>query len=332
MQSLREFLSVAVEWPAQKVASQTSDYPLVLFLGINEHELHQRPMNINPLLNHFPVTGMRDSLDPFASAVLKRSPLLTQALLVLVLLILGGANSTQAYEDYSGCASCHGNFRGSTSTKGTVFPNNNNHDMHRNSANMGTACNLCHTGSNRVPTFIGTSTGTANNQGLGCTGCHVSAGLRAHHLNNGVSDCLDCHDEEAAPPEAAKPPYYGTPDTKANNPGNTVQVANTNENWSVGDFLGLDNDGNNLYDLADYAIGPYRLLGVSREGNDVRLTWLTAGGRTNTVQAAASINGVYSDLSSALVMPGIGLVTTNYLDVGGATNMARFYRMKSIVP
>ena len=52
------------------------------------------------------------------------------------------------------------------------------------------------------------------------------------------------------------PPYYGTAYTKARNPGNTVLAANTNENWSVGDFLGTDNDGNNLYDLADYDIGP----------------------------------------------------------------------------
>jgi hypothetical protein len=247
-------------------------------------------------------------------------------------LIFTSGNSSYAYEDYGGCESCHGNFRGSTSTKGTVFPNNNNHDMHRNSANMGAACNLCHTGSSRVPTFIGTSNGTANNPGLGCTGCHVASGLRAHHINNGVTECLDCHDAEAAPAENVKPPYYGTADTKANNPGNTALAANTNENWSVGDFLGLDNDGNNLYDVADYAIGPYRLLSAIPEGNNIRVTWLTAGGRTNTVQAAGAVNDTYTNLSANLAIPGVGPVTTNYLDVGGAANVARFYRLKSSVP
>jgi hypothetical protein len=121
------------------------------------------------------------------------------------------------------------------------IPGNNNHDMHRNAANMATACNLCHTGdsSTRVPTFIKTSNGTANNPGLGCSGCHVASGLQLHHINNGVSECLDCHDLAAAPAETVKPPYYDTVDTKAKNPGNTVLTANTNENWSVGDFLGL---------------------------------------------------------------------------------------------
>jgi hypothetical protein len=121
-------------------------------------------------------------------------------------------------------------------------------------------------------------------------------------------------------------------DTKAKNSGNTVQVANTNENWSVGDYMGLDNDGNNLYDLADYAVGSFRILSLNREGNNMRLTWLTAGGRTNTVQAASVVSGTYSNASPALRISGVGLVTTNYLDIGGATNAARFYRLKSIVP
>lgn len=250
------------------------------------------------------------------------------ALLVAVV----GINLSEAYDDYSGCMSCHGDFRGATSTKGTVFPGNNNHDMHRNSGNMGTACNLCHTGSNRVPTFIGTSTGTANNAGVGCTGCHVAEGLRIHHLNNGVTECLDCHNPEVSVPENVKPPYYGTVDTKARNPGNDVLSANTNENWSVGDFLGLDNDGNNLYDLADYAVGPYRLLSVQPEGANLRVTWLTAGGRTNYLQAAGAVAGLYSNASPLIQIPGVGLVTTNYLELGGATNLARFYRLQALVP
>jgi len=239
-----------------------------------------------------------------------------------------------AYEDYSGCASCHGDFRGATSTKGTVFPGNNNHDMHRNSANMATACNLCHTGtsSTRVPTFIGTSNGTGNNPGISCSGCHEPAGLRKHHKVNGT-DCYDCHDPSETPQtENTKPPYYDTVDTKVRNPANTVLTANTNENWSVGDFLGLDNDGNNLYDLADYAVGPYRILDTAREADNLRVTWLTAGGRTNTVQAAGAAAGTYADVSGAIGIPGVGLATNSFVEVGGATNLTRFYRMKAVVP
>lgn len=134
------------------------------------------------------------------------------------------------------------------------------------------------------------------------------------------------------PKEGTRPPYYGTVDTKANNASNTVLATNSNENWSVGDYLGLDNDGNNLYDLADYAVGPYRILSTIREGNNLRVTWLTAGGRTNRVQAAASPAGAYANVSPSIAIPGVGLATNSYLDVNGATNLNRFYRMNGSVP
>src|SRR5512134_2239084 len=108
---------------------------------------------------------------------MKRSKLLwaTHAIasLTVGLLLWGpGCPSSLAYEDYGGCSTCHGDFRGSTSTKGTIFPGGKNHDMHRNSSYMATACNLCHGGSGYTPVQIGASTGTANNSGIGCSGCH----------------------------------------------------------------------------------------------------------------------------------------------------------------
>src|SRR6478736_101865 len=94
-----------------------------------------------------------------------------------LLLAVVGNNSSQAYERYSDCASCHGVFTGSTSPQGTVFPSGDKHRMHRNSANMGTACNLCHRDDDNDNPFIGSSNGTANNPGLGCGGCHEPIGL-----------------------------------------------------------------------------------------------------------------------------------------------------------
>jgi hypothetical protein len=256
---------------------------------------------------------------------------LTLMIAASLVALVAACNTGRAYETYTDCFACHGDFRGSTSTKTppTVFPSNNNHEMHRASTSMATACNLCHFGASRTPVYTYQSNGTANNQGLGCSGCHVGPGLRKHHSANGVTQCYDCHDPaETSVAENVKPPYYGTLDTKVNNPGNTVLVASTNENWSIGDFLGLDNDGNNLYDAADFAITPYQILGAAKEGNNVRITWLTAGGRTDAVQASAKVGGSYSNLSSALAIPGVGVVTTNYLDVNGATNSARFYRLR----
>ena len=66
--------------------------------------------------------------------------------------------------------------------------------------------------------------------------------------DNGVTVCLDCHNPETSDPENVDPPYYSgvwTSLTRVRNAGNTLFAANTNENWSVGDFVGLDNDGNN---------------------------------------------------------------------------------------
>jgi hypothetical protein len=255
---------------------------------------------------------------------------------VASLFLIASCTGTSAYSRYrsgtSGgyCADCHGAFTDNTSPKGTVFPSNDKHEMHRASTSMGTACNLCHTnGDNRNP-FIKSSTGTSNNAGLGCTGCHDGPGLRLHHEANGIDICLDCHATgETALPENTKPPYYGTIDTKANNPCNLIKAANTNENWSVGDFLGLDNDGNNLYDAADFACGSYQMLSTKQEGNNLRITWQTAGGRTDLVQAAVSVLGPYTNVNSGLQIGGIGVVTTNFLDLGAATNRARFYRVKA---
>jgi len=175
-------------------------------------------------------------------------------LLAFVVLAGGGlfATDSHAYSRYNdGCQSCHGAFTGSTSPKGTVFPSGNKHEMHRASTAMGTACNLCHTSSDGRNPFLGSSDGLTGITGRGCAGCHNGNGLRAHHAANGVTVCSGCHSAGTMPSENTAPPYYGTTGTKANNACNPVAQANINENWSIGDFKGLDNDGDNLYDSND---------------------------------------------------------------------------------
>ena len=263
-----------------------------------------------------------------------------------LMLAVMGNNLAQAYSTYTvgtsgGCFSCHGDFRSSPSLKGTVFSGSpaNNHNMHRNVMSIqNQSCVLCHTSPDDVPVFIGSSDGAAGVTGMGCSGCHVGSGLRKHHVAkaptaNCYSTATGCHHNasETVPAENVNSPHYDgkTAYTRVQNPSNTLQVANTNENWSVGDFWGVDNDGNGLADLADYTIGPREsILSATRVGNDFRITWQTAGGRTNTVQAAGNVSGTYSNISSAIIRTNAGLYTTNYLQVGGATNGARFYRTK----
>lgn len=252
-----------------------------------------------------------------------------QALLAsVVFLVLMVCNSSFAFERYNnGCMDCHGAFTDAISTKGSIFPDDSKHKMHKDT--MGTECNLCHTSGDGKDPFIGSSNGTANNAGLGCNGCHNADGLRAHHAINGVTECADCHDAGVPPAENVVPPYYGTADTLADNPCNDVLASNTNENWTVGDFVGTDNDGDNLYDLADFDCGPpYLITAIAIEGNNVRITWNSAGGRRDMLQVASSLTNNFTNVGSAIQHHGVGAVSTNTVEVSGATSSARFYRIR----
>ncbi len=72
---------------------------------------------------------------------------------------------------------------------------------------------------------------------------------------------------------------------------------------------------------------PVYFTGVQRSGNDVLLAWKTLGGGTNRVQMSFDLVH-WTNVSSAVVVPGSGSVSTNWTDVGGATNaVAKFYRV-----
>jgi hypothetical protein len=82
----------------------------------------------------------------------------------------------------------------------------------------------------------------------------------------------------------------------------------------------------------------FRVVSITRQTNDINITWTTVGGDSYVVQVTAgAADGSYSNnftnLSPAIAIPGSGLGTTNYLDVGGATNMpARYYRIQLSSP
>lgn len=179
---------------------------------------------------------------------------ITAAMTAAALLGLVMASGAMAYNQYNdGCDLCHGAFTDGTSQKGSVFPNNNKHTMHRSNSYMGAACNLCHSSNDGNDPFIGSSDGTSSNPGLGCTGCHDAVGLRAHHAGAGIS-CTGCHPSDPTPlPEDTVPTYYGTADVDAAmiDPCNLSGLGNTDENWTIGDLIGIDNDGDGLYDADD---------------------------------------------------------------------------------
>ena len=145
---------------------------------------------------------------------------------VAVVLIGINVQSSLAYPRYTdGCNACHGDFDGPTSPKGTIFPQDSKHEMHRGSQNMNSDCGLCHIQNGDSP-FTALSRGTDDNPGVGCVGCHgrdyggaigdSGVGLRRHHFNNNVTVCSGCHANDPEPlPENILPTYYGTVDTNA---------------------------------------------------------------------------------------------------------------------
>jgi hypothetical protein len=61
----------------------------------------------------------------------------------------------------------------------------------------------------------------------------------------------------------------------------------------------------------------------------MRITWKTAGGRTDMIQASTAPLGPFTDIGPRILIPGVGAVTNSYVEVGCATNNpARFYRIR----
>jgi len=100
-----------------------------------------------------------------------------------------------------------------------------------------------------------------------------------------------------------------------------------------------DPDGDGLSNMQEFLAGTdptnsasaFRIISIAREADDALITWSTAGGHTNVVQAAPDLSGSYSIVSPNIVILGGGDTMTNYLDVGGMTNTpTRYYRIRLI--
>jgi Bacterial TSP3 repeat len=105
-----------------------------------------------------------------------------------------------------------------------------------------------------------------------------------------------------------------------------------------------DPDGDGQNNLAEFLSGTnptntasvFRIISAAQQSNDVVITWATAGGFTNAVQATVGDgNGGYAtnytDISGPVVIFGTGDATTNYVDVGGLTNNpSRYYRVRLV--
>ena len=76
---------------------------------------------------------------------------------------------------------------------------------------------------------------------------------------------------------------------------------------------------------------PVQITSLLLTNHDALITWSTFGNATNVVEAAAKLDGIFSEVSPRIFIEGSGPTATNYLDVGALTNSAsRFYRIRLI--
>lgn len=177
---------------------------------------------------------------------------------------------TQGSNNY--CSGCHGGFRSSNYTSLVDGQNwGNLHNLHRSTMLSGD-CETCH-GNNDYPVSLDSSAGGSGLAAISCMGCHgraednvpanpsypfgYGAGLRQHHTSAGVSACLNCHDD-ADPAnytpvgEDVLPTYYANPGSGHSNMPTSACNEDGSENFA-GATIGLDNNGNNVYDGDDAA-------------------------------------------------------------------------------
>jgi len=138
-----------------------------------------------------------------------------------------------------------------------------------------------------------------------------------------------------------------------NSTESTAYVLSLFEQWQMSYFnctncalaaADADPDGDGQNNLAEFLAGTdptnsssgLRILSVVAQSNDILVTWATAGGRSNAVQAVDG-DGVggystnFSDISAPLIITGVGDAVTNYVDSGGATNIpGRYYRIRLV--
>ena len=101
-----------------------------------------------------------------------------------------------------------------------------------------------------------------------------------------------------------------------------------------------DPDGDGANNLAEWLAGTdptsaassFRIFSAVRIGNDVRVSWSTVGGHGYVLQfttfGISTAPANFVDLSPVIPVGGTSEGTTNYLHVGGATNVAGYYRVR----
>jgi guanyl-specific ribonuclease Sa len=108
------------------------------------------------------------------------------------------------------------------------------------------------------------------------------------------------------------------------------------EVYFTGDHYGSGLETNAYYVTPAPDPSTFHISSIAPSTNDMRINWQTVGGSSNVVQATSgapdgSYSNNFTDISTIIVPTGGDLNSTNYLDIGGATNTpSRYYRVRLV--
>ena len=119
------------------------------------------------------------------------------------------------------------------------------------------------------------------------------------------------------------------------------------QSWQIQYFGGTNNpaggtsvdaDGDGLSNQQEFLAGTdptnsvslFGITAISREANDIQVTWMTGLSKTNALERAAGTPTNF--LTAVFTVTNTVGPTTNYLDVGAATNVPAFYYRIRLVP
>jgi DNA/RNA endonuclease G (NUC1)/PKD repeat protein len=122
------------------------------------------------------------------------------------------------------------------------------------------------------------------------------------------------------------------------------------QSWLVQYFGSIDNpaaapsadpDGDGMSNQDEFLTGTdptdsrsaFRITSVSREGDNIRVRWMTGPGKTNALERTAGAGGSFTTNNFAVLTNIVTTgTTTNYLDLGAATHIPSFYYRVRLVP
>ena len=118
-----------------------------------------------------------------------------------------------------------------------------------------------------------------------------------------------------------------------------------NDDWELAYFgrIGADpnadQDGDGASNLEEFLAGTdptnnasvFRIIAISKQGNDIRLTWTAASGRTNLLERTTGAGLSFSNNYNVIFTVTNTLATNSYIDAGAATNYpGRCYRVRLV--